>query len=301
MPEQEALAETQEPEQEQIELILPEEEQTEQIDVVESPETASEQEEYGEGVKKRINKLTYKLREAERQEAEALEFAKKVRAENETLQRRLKTSDNAMFSEYDNRVNSQLEVAKEQYRKAYESGDTEEIIKANEQLSRLAVESESLKRVANQKKAAEAAEQVAPQRTGVAPQQQPQAQAQESQQPPPPPDPKAQEWASKNEWFGQDKVKTYAAFGIHEELAEEGYDGKSDEYYQELDKRLYNAFPQQFNTPIDERPVQTVASPTRQSKPRNARNKVVKLSQSQVAIANKLGVPLEEYAKYVRE
>ena len=300
MPEQETLAETQEPQQEQIELILPEEEQPEQLTVAEEGDPSSEQEEYGEGVKKRINKLTYKLREAERQEAEALAFAKKVREENNTLQRRLKTSDNAMFSEYDNRVNSQLEVAKEQYRKAYESGDTEEIIKANEQLSRLAVESESLKRVANQKKAAEAAEQVAPQAQAQA-QAQPQPQAQEPEQPPPPPDPKAQEWASKNEWFGQDKVKTYAAFGIHEELAEEGYDGKSDEYYQELDKRLYNAFPQQFNTPIDERPVQTVASPTRQSKPRNARNKVVKLSQSQVAIANKLGVPLEEYAKYVRE
>mgnify|MGYP003132773854 CR=1 FL=1 len=292
MPEQEqTLAE---PQQEQIELILPEEEQSEQLTVSEEGDPASEQEEYGEGVKKRINKLTYKLREAERQEAEALAFAKKVREENNTLQRRLKTSDNAMFSEYDNRVTSQLEIAKEQYRKAYESGDTDEIVKANEQLSRLAVESESLKRVANQKKAAEAAEQVVQPETAA-------PAAAPAQQPPPPPDPKAQDWANKNEWFGQDKVKTYAAFGIHEELAEEGYDGKSDEYYQELDKRLYNAFPQQFNTPIDERPVQTVASPTRQSKPRNARNKVVKLSQSQVAIANKLGVPLEEYAKYVRE
>ena len=292
MPEQEqTLAE---PQQEQIELILPEEEQPEQLTVSEEEDPASEQEEYGEGVKKRINKLTYKLREAERQEAEALAFAKKVREENNTLQRRLKTSDNAMFSEYDNRVTSQLEIAKEQYRKAYESGDTDEIVKANEQLSRLAVESESLKRVANQKKAAEAAEQVVQPETAA-------PAAAPAQQPPPPPDPKAQDWANKNEWFGQDKIKTYAAFGIHEELAEEGYDGKSDEYYQELDKRLYNAFPQQFNTPIDERPVQTVASPTRQSKPRNARNKVVKLSQSQVAIANKLGVPLEEYAKYVRE
>jgi len=292
VPEQEqTLAE---PQQEQIELILPEEEQPEQLTVSEEEDPASEQEEYGEGVKKRINKLTYKLREAERQEAEALAFAKKVREENNTLQRRLKTSDNAMFSEYDNRVTSQLEIAKEQYRKAYESGDTDEIVKANEQLSRLAVESESLKRVANQKKAAEAAEQVVQPETAA-------PAAAPAQQPPPPPDPKAQDWANKNEWFGQDKIKTYAAFGIHEELAEEGYDGKSDEYYQELDKRLYNAFPQQFNTPIDERPVQTVASPTRQSKPRNARNKVVKLSQSQVAIANKLGVPLEEYAKYVRE
>mgnify|MGYP003632930687 CR=1 FL=1 len=295
MPEQDqALAETQE--QEQIELILPEQEESEQVDFSENSDLSSEQEEYGDGVKKRINKLTYKLREAERQEAEALAFAKKVREENNTLQRRLKTSDNAMFSEYDNRVNSQLEVAKEQYRKAYESGDADEMIKANEQLSRLAVESESLKRVSNQKKAAEAAEQqsVQPEAARVPAQQEPSS-------PPPPPDPKAQDWASRNEWFGQDKVKTYAAFGIHEELAEEGYDGKSDEYYQELDKRLYNTFSQQLNTQIDERPVQTVASPTRQSKPRNARNKVVKLSQSQVAIANKLGVPLEEYAKYVRE
>ncbi len=286
MPEQEEILAQ---EDENVDVVVPE---TEEDASPPEASTSSEQEEYSASVKKRINKLTYQVREAERQNEETTNWAQRVHQENSELQRKLRSSDSAMFSEYDNRVKSDLEVAKEQYKKAHESGDVDEVLKANEQLSRLAVESESLRRVANQKKAADAAQQRA--------QPQPQPQQQQVAAQPVEPDPKAQEWAAKNEWFGEDKARTFASFGIHQDLVEEGFDGQSDEYYEELDKRLYKTFPQHFNTP-DDRPVQTVASPTRQTRGKNARNKVVRLNQRQVDIARRLGVSLEDYAKHVKE
>ena len=288
MPEQEEILAQ---ENENVDVVVPETEEDASSSEVGA---SSEQEEYSASVKKRINKLTYQVREAERQNEETTNWAQRVHQENSELQRKLRSSDSAMFSEYDNRVKSDLEVAKEQYKKAHESGDVDEVLKANEQLSRLAVESESLRRVANQKKAADAAQQRAQQ------QQQQQPQQQQVPEQPVEPDPKAQEWAAKNEWFGEDKARTFASFGIHQDLVEEGFNGQSDEYYEELDKRLYKTFPQHFNT-SDDRPVQTVASPTRQTRGKNARNKVVRLNQRQVDIARKLGVSLEDYAKHVKE
>jgi len=287
-----------EPEAEQIQLELPEEEIEETIEVEEPKEKPEEEEkteaeEYSDTVQKRINKLTYKLREQERQSEEALSFAKKIQSENESLKGKLKTSDAAMFSEYGNRIKSELDIAKQDYKTAYDSGNTDNMIEANEKISKLTVESESLRRVANQRKAVEKKEVEA----GVAPEAYAQPEVT-------PPHPKAQEWAAKNEWFGQDEPVTFAAFGVHKQLIGEGYLGTSDEYYTELDKRLYNLFPNKFNSGEDtssDRPVQTVASPTRQTKSKNARSKVVKLTQSQVAVAKKLGVPLEEYAKHVKE
>jgi len=290
---QQEIAVKTEPENE-IELELPESEQQEEIVVEQQEENVSsetedqtEVEEYSDSVKKRIGKLTYKLREQERQGQEALDFAKKVQADNKQLQEKLKTSDEAMFSEYGNRVKSDLDIAKSNYKSAYDSGNTDGIIEAQEQIAKLTVESESLRRVANQKK------------TRV------QTPVQTEQPKPTPaaaPHPKAQEWASKNNWFGEDQPMTFASFGIHKELMDEGFDGKTDDYYQELDNRLYKTFPDRFNkNTSSERPVQTVASPTRKTKAKSARNKVVKLTQSQVAVAKKLGVPLEEYAKYVKE
>ena len=220
-------------------------------------------------------------------------FAKKIQSENESLKGKLKTSDAAMFSEYGNRIKSELDIAKQDYKTAYDSGNTDNMIEANEKISKLTVESESLRRVANQRKAVEKKEVEA----GVAPEAYAQPEVT-------PPHPKAQEWAAKNEWFGQDEPVTFAAFGVHKQLIGEGYLGTSEEYYTELDKRLYNLFPNKFNSGEDtssDRPVQTVASPTRQTKSKNARSKVVKLTQSQVAVAKKLGVPLEEYAKHVKE
>jgi hypothetical protein len=289
-----------EPEEQQIQLELPEEEKEETIEVEESKEDVKDEEkteveEYSDTVQKRINKLTYKLREQERQSEEALAYAKRINSENESLKSKLKTSDEAMFSEYGNRVKSDLDIAKQEYKDAYDSGNTDSMIEANEKISKLTVESESLRRVANQKKASAAAEAVVPE-PGIG--------AETMAQPAPEPHPKAQDWAKKNEWFGEDQPMTFAAFGIHKELVEEGYVGTSDDYYDQLDKRLYKTFPNKFNSGEDtssDRPVQTVASPTRQTKSKNARSKIVKLTQSQVAVAKKLGVPLEEYAKHVKE
>jgi hypothetical protein len=289
--------------EETVEVELPTEEKKEEsnIEIVEDKTETSEpqqekteQEEYSDSVQKRINKLTYKLRETERQNEEALSWAQKVQQENANLKKKADSANTAMFSEYDNRINTELDSAKAEYKDAFDRGDTDAIVTANEKLSRLSVESESLRRVTEQRKrTAENPE------TATPVEQQPT----QPKQPPPPPDPKAQAWAARNSWFGQDQGLTFAAFGLHRELMEEGWDGKTDEYYVELDSRLANYGVSSDNgdrEQVSGSPVQRVASPTRQAKNKNVRSKTVKLTQSQVAIAKKLGVPLEEYAKYVK-
>jgi len=242
--------------------------------------------EYGDGVKKRIDKLTYKYREAERREQAALEYAKAVQAQLEESKRQSKTQDATLFNEYVTRIDTQLDQAKAQYKAAFDSGDPDAIAEANQVLARLAVEQENLRRVKTRREQEAARPQPAPQY------HQPQA-----PQAPARPDPKAEEWAEKNSWFGSDEAMTYSAFGIHRTLVErEGVDPSSDEYYAELDKRMREAFPHKFKST---RPVQAVASATRGGAKQSARK--VKLSPSQIAIANRLGVPLEEYAKYVKQ
>jgi|TARA_R110000803_G_scaffold71116_1_gene134222 hypothetical protein len=288
--------------EETVEVELPTEEKKEEnIEIVDSqPEEQpveddkTEQEEYSDSVQKRINKLTYKLRETERQNEEAVSWAQKVQEENATLKKKAESANTAMFSEYDNRINTELDSAKAEYKDALDRGDTEAVVSSNEKLARLSVEAESLRRVTEQRKrAAENPEEKA---------QQPVMPAANTAQPAPP-DPRAQEWAKKNDWFGKNQGLTFAAFGVHRELMDEGYDGATDDYYAELDNRLskfgistYNEDQEQ----VSDSPVQRVASPTRQARSKNARSKTVKLTQSQVAIAKKLGVPLEEYAKYVK-
>ena len=283
--------------EETVEVELPTEEKKEDgIEIVEETvekEEKSEQEDYSDSVQKRINKLTYKLRETERQNEEALSWAQKVQEENATLKKKADSANTAMFSEYDNRINTELDSAKTEYKDAFDRGDTDAIVTANEKLSRLSVESESLRRVTEQRKKT-AEEPVV---------QNPEAPPQNSVVQPAPPDPKAQDWAAQNKWFGQDQGLTFAAFGLHRELMEEGYDGKTDDYYNELDTRLAKYGINSDNgdrEQVSDSPVQRVASPTRQARSKNARSKTVKLTQSQVAIAKKLGVPLEEYAKYVK-
>jgi len=242
--------------------------------------------EYGDGVKKRIDKLTYKYREAERREQAALEYAKAVQMELENSRRQSKQQDNTLFQEYVTRIDTQLAQAKANYKNAFDSGDPDAIADANQELARLAVEQENLRRVKTRREQAEAQAAYAP------PVQQPPVQQQ-----PPRPDPKAEAWAEKNTWFGADEAMTYSAFGIHRTLVErEGVDPKSDDYYAELDRRMREAFPHKFKS--SSRPVQTVASATRGGAKQSARK--VKLSPSEIAIANRLGVPLEEYAKYVK-
>ena len=260
---------------------------TQEASTTEDGPEPTELDEYSEKVKKRIDRLTYQMREAERQRDEAVDFAQRIQTQNSTLQTRLRSSDGSLVKEYDNRVNSELARAKVALKDAQELGDSEAIAQATEAIARSATESENVKRLQ--------AQQVRAQRTKVrtpraAAQQQPQ------QQQAPPPDPKAQDWAEQNDWFGTDQAMTYAAFGIHRDLVEEGRDPTSDGYYTEVDKRIREYFPQKFGQ--TETVQQRVAGSSRGTGGKRA-TRSVKLNPSQVAIAKRLGVPLEEYARHV--
>ena len=266
---------------------------------VESKETKKEdkkdeREEYSKDVQKRIDRMTYKIREAERREKEALDFAKKVKKEKDELQGKFDKLDDGYVTEFSTRVKSELEAAKVQLREAVAKGDVDAQVNANQNLARLAIEQERINATEQQRKQYEETLK----NTGQIGDQPVQNNVQ-----PPKPDPKAEAWAERNEWFGKDEAMTYASFGIHKKLVEEeGYNPSSDEYYEEIDKRLRDEFPQKFNDGGEVReskqPAQTVASANRTT---NAGRKTVRLTPSQVAIAKKLGVPLEEYAKYVKE
>ena len=260
---------------------------TQEASTTEDGPEPTELDEYSEKVKKRIDRLTYQMREAERQRDEAVDFAQRIQTQNSTLQTRLRSSDGSLVKEYDNRVNSELARAKVALKDAQELGDSEAIAQATEAIARSATESENVKRLQ--------AQQVRAQRTKVrtpraAAQQQPQ------QQQAPPPDPKAQDWAEQNDWFGTDQAMTYAAFGIHRDLVEEGRDPTSDGYYTEVDKRIREYFPQKFGQ--TETVQQRVAGSSRGTGGKRA-TRSVKLNPSQVAIAKRLGVPLEDYARHV--
>ena len=245
---------------------------------------------------KRINRLTKKMREAEKNAEEALRFAKQKEQENQELAQKLTQMDTNYVDQYSGRVESQMAQTEQNLRAAMEVGDTEAAVAAQKEMTRLAVEAD---RAAQAKAANEQRNKAAQART--APQSDERAYRQ-GVQPPPEPDAKAQAWAQKNEWFGNDSAMTYAAFGIHKDLVEqEGIDPKSDEYYTELDKRMGEEFPHKFaNGAQSKKVVQNVASASR-STGRSSGKKQVRLTNRQVALAKKLGVPLEEYAKYVKE
>ena len=240
-----------------------------------------------DGVQKRIDKLTYKMREAERQRDEAVTYAQSIHTDNSSLRDKLKSSDSSLFKEYDNRIQSDLERAKIHLKDANEQGDGDAIATATEQLSRSAAEHENLRRLSAQQKvrAQSTEQQVA---VPAAPIQQP-----------PQPDPKAQKWADKNEWFGSDQAMTYAAFGIHKELVEEGIDPSSDGYYSKVDGKMKEYFPNKFSEE-QSAPVQQVAASSRGATGKRSARKI-KLTPSQVAIAKRLNVPLEEYAKHIEQ
>ena len=252
-----------------------------------------ELEQYSEGVKKRIAKLTRKMREAERQKEEAITYAKSIADQQKQLQDRYQSLDTNYVSEFENRVKSNLEAAKIKLKSAIDSQDVDGQIAAQTEIAALTMDAARLNQVKSQKpQEPQAVEQPAPQQQGYANAGQLKQAAQQM-------DPKAEEWASKNAWFGTDSAMTYTAFDIHKKLTEEeGYDPSSDEYYQEVDKRIRLEFPQKFGTTentTQEKPSQTVASAKRPGMV--GRRKTVKLTPSQVAIAKRLGVPLEEYAK----
>ena len=246
-----------------------------------------EVEEYSESVKKRIAKLTKKMREAERQREEALRYADSVKKERDEFRTQANTLDKDYTTEMENRISGQLAAAQAKLTAARQAEDPKAETEALTAISQLGYEQGRLAELKTQNEMREkAAKEETVQRPAV------------QQQPTQAPDPKAAAWAEKNEWFGTDSAMTYTAFDLHRKITEEeGIDPKSDEYYEEIDKRIRLEFPHKFDKPVNKpvsKPTQTVASATRSAKT-NA--KTVRLTSSQVAIARKLGVPLEEYAK----
>ena len=244
-----------------------------------------EVEEYSEGVKKRIAKLTKKMREAERQRDEAISYAERTKKERDEFKTQSISLDKNYATEMEGRIASSLAAAQAKLAAARESQDSKAEVEALTAISQLGYEQGKL---AELKTAQQMQETAAKEKTAVLPQpKRPSA-----------PDPKAEAWAEKNEWFGKDNAMTYTAFDLHRKLTEEeGFDPKSDDYYEEIDKRIRLEFPHKFDTTVEKqtsKPTQNVASATRSSK---TGRKSVRLTSSQVAIAKKLGVPLEEYAK----
>ena len=279
---------------ESVEIELKEEKKEEEVsdspavEVQESEKdnkSEDELDDYSVSVKRRIDKLTKKMREAERREQAAIEYAEKIKKQNEDFEKKLKELDTGYTAEFKERVNTQADVIKDNLKKALNAKDNDAVVKAQEQLAQIAIDQQRLKEAEKLlEKGAEIQEEIkAPEK--------PQYKK---------PDPRAEQWAEDNEWFGKDEVMTYAAFGIHKRLIEqEGLDPNSEEYYKSLDAQMRNNFPQKFeDSNKSNRVVQTVASANRSTK---SGRRTVKLTPSQVAIAKKLGVPLEEYAKHVKE
>jgi len=284
-------AETKEEEQEQE--VVVEEEKTEDVDETQEVDAADEDlSEYSESVKKRISKLTNRFREEERQKQSALEFAESVKKQNDDLKARLDKLDTNYVGEVDNRVTAQAQAAKEAYKKALETGDADALYEAQSNISRIAMEEARLKDLKARQE-----EKKATEINGATPPPQ--------QTPPPPPqkpDPRAEQWAQENEWFGKDQTMTYAAFGVHKQLIEsEGFDPNTEEYYTELDNRIKSEFPHKFKEMKKSSGPRVVSAGATASKTVSKGRRTVKLTPSQIAIAKKLGVPLEEYAKHVKE
>ena len=245
-------------------------------------------EEYSEGVKKRIAKLTKKMREAERQKEEALRYAHSVKQERDQFQTQATSLDKNYATEMEGRISSSISAAQAKLAAARQNEDSKAEVEALTAISQLGYEQGKLAELKTQHQMQETAAKEEP----VQPTRQPMQQA-------PARDPKAEAWAEENEWFGKDNAMTYTAFDLHRKLTEEeGMDPQSDDYYKEVDRRIRLEFPHKFDRPVGEKqttkPTQNVASATRSTK---SGRKQVRLTSSQVAIARKLGVPLEEYAK----
>ena len=256
-----------------------------------------------DNVQKRIAKLTARMREAERREQAAIEYAKGIQNQAQHLQQKLVQTDYSRLNEAKVRLDTQQAALRQIIKKAREEGDIDTETEAQERLATLVQEQRQVASWLQDQ--AGAYQQQVQQQYAPAPQQaQPQQQVQPRR-----PDPRAEEWAANNEWFGQDRPMTYAAWGIHQQLIEEeGIDPTSDEYYTELDRRIRDQFPKRFaddnrssNQPTRQQRSAPAVAPASRGSGVNSVRRTVRLSPSQVAIAKKLGVPLEEYAKYVKE
>ena len=261
---------------------------------LEEKKSDSELEDYSKGVQARIAKLTRKMREAERREQAAIEYAKGVEESRKQLESKFKKTDSDYIKKFESTISSGLEAAQKELAAAIESGDAKAQVEANKRIATLAFENAKLD-------AAKEGREVAPQEEKPVNLSQANNVNIPQRDDPINPDPRAEAWAAKNSWFGSDRAMTYTAFEIHKDLTEkEGYDPSSDEYYAEVDKRIRVDFPHKFGNTEEKQstaPVQTVASAKRSVKPGR---KTVRLTSSQVAIAKKLGVPLEEYAKQLK-
>ena len=267
-------------------------EKKEEVKEEQPTEQKKEMEEYSEGVKKRIAKLTRKMREAERQKEEAVVYAKRVMRERDELTHTATTLDRDYAVEMENRIKSSLAAAQAKLGASREADDKKAEVEALSAISQLGYEQGKLAEIKSRQKMEETAKETA-RKQGPA--------AQYPTQATPPPDPKAEDWAEKNEWFGKDNAMTYTAFDLHRKLTEEeGFDPKSNSYNEEIDKRIRLEFPQKFGNTVEKtasKPTQSVASATRSAR---TSRKSVRLTPSQVAIAKKLRVPLEEYARQLR-
>jgi len=284
---------TEAPKEEKIEVeeVAQPEEKKEGGEVEEPKDEKKEElEKYSEGVQKRIAKLTRKMREAERQKEEAVVYAQSVKKDKEDLESKFSRLDKSYVSEFESRVKTNMKAAKQALKTAIESQDVEGQVAAQEQIASLTMDGARLNalKIAETSKPKEKDVKITPQ------QYRPQVT----------PDPKAEDWAIKNTWFGNDSAMTYTAFDIHKKLVdEEGFDPKSNDYYNEVDKRIRLEFPHKFGkmegtSTEREKPSQNVASAKRSAL--TGRRKTVKLTPSQVAIAKRLGVPLEDYAKQLK-
>ena len=283
----ESVVETEAPKQET--------ETTEQEPVKEETKSDSELEDYSKGVQARIAKLTRKMREAERREQAAVEYAKAVEQKRQTLEKKFEKTDSDYIKKFETTISSGLEAAQKELAAAIESGDANAQVEANKRIATLAFENAKLEAAKEGRQTTAQAEKPVQNLSQGGDVNIPRTDD------PINPDPRAEAWAAKNSWFGTDRAMTYTAFEIHKDLTEkEGFDPASDEYYAEVDKRIRVDFPHKFGTSETKQtaaPVQTVASANRSVKPGR---KTVKLTSSQVAIAKKLGVPLEEYAKQLK-
>ena len=254
-----------------------------------------------DNAQKRIKELTFKYREAERREKAALEYAKGLQKKYQDVSEKYETSDEEYLKQYDARIDAERDKVKRQLKEALDSQDSDKVMEANDALTRLAVEKEKVRISLSEKEKRKKETEAALKHEGT-------AEAPTQVQEPPKISAKAQAWAQKNEWFGTDRVMTSAAMGLHDDLIGQGIEVESDDYYNEIDRRMQEYFPQKFNNATDateetssetatKKPVQNVAGVSR----KQAGRRSVKLTKSQVAIAKKLGVPLEEYAKFVKE
>jgi hypothetical protein len=250
-------------------------------------------EEYSKGVQSRIAKLTRKMREAERREKAAIEYAKAVEEKRKTTETKFSKVNEDYVKQFENRVKDGLDSAQKQLAIAIENADAAAQIEANKKIAALSIDEARLNALKEQQSTTKEVSAPKLSDANTLPESTPQSL--------PTPDPKAEDWAGKNSWFGKDRAMTFTAFEIHKDLVErEGFDPQTDEYYEEVDKRIRVEFPHKFDTKETQtsKPTQNVAS-VKRSAVRQGRQ-TVRLTSSQVAIAKKLGVPLEEYAKQIK-